>query len=266
MNNVEILPLIIDLTGSFFRSSRDALERARQAQLNKSPQEPAGLNIFPYRAEGQASIESIVFSFLTIEATINYLFFNELRERQLKGIEKWLRQKWKWNLSIYDRFILLLNQFSMADVDNFQYLTSLFTEFITFRNRIVHAMPEQYHALVERSGTESEVLLHDVEPVQERRHFSISDLSDEIGRINYEDAKRCFEIMLLVICFLDEQFIAEFEFPWPAGVSVQKYLRPRDIIASLDFRYYTKLCIESFIPESIKELKKVQQNNQPDRE
>jgi hypothetical protein len=266
MNNIEILPLIIDLTGSFFRSSRDALERARQAQLNKSLQEPTGLNIFPLRDESQASIESIVFSFLTIEATINYLFLNELGERQLKGIEKWLRQKWKWNLSIYDRFILLLNQFSMADLDNFQYLTSLFKEFITFRNRIVHAMPEQYNALVERSGTESEFLLHDVEPVQEREHFSISDLSGEIGRINYEDAKRCFEIMLLVICFLDEQFIAEFEFPWHGGVSVQKYLRPRDIIASMDFRYYTKLRIESFIPESIKELKNAQKNNQPDRE
>jgi len=88
MNNVEILPLIIDLSGSFFKSSRDALERARQAQLDKKPQEPTGLNLFPYEAEPQASIESIAFSFLTIEATINYLFFNELRERQLKGIEK----------------------------------------------------------------------------------------------------------------------------------------------------------------------------------
>jgi len=252
MNNVEILPLIIDLSGSFFKSSRDALERARQAQLDKNPQEPTGLNLFPYEAEPQASIESIVFSFLTIEATINYLFFNELRERQLKGIEKWLRQRWKWNLSIYDRFFILVNQFSMANLDSFQYLTSLFTEFITFRNRIVHATPEQYHALVEPSGTENVSLVHDVEPVQERKPFSISELSNEIGRINYEDAKRCFEIMLLVICFLDEQFIAEFKFPWPAGVSVQKYLRPRDIISSLDFRYYTGLRIESFIPESIK--------------
>jgi hypothetical protein len=192
MNNVQILPLIVGLIGSFFRSSRDALERAQQAKLNKSPQEATGLNIFPRKAEIQASIESIVFSFLTIEATINYIFFNELRSRQSKGLEKWLQQKWRWNLSINDRYILLLNQYSSANLDDFQCLTSLFVEFIAFQNRIVHAVPEEYYALVELNPGEDECLLHDVEPVQKLERFPVSGLSGEIGKISHDDAKRGF--------------------------------------------------------------------------
>lgn len=264
MDNVKILPLIVDLIENFFRSSRDALERARRSWTDNSIKEPTGLNIFSHRhAETQASIESIVFSFLTIEATINYIFFNELGNRQLKGLDKWLQQKWRRNLSVYDRFILLVNQYSTANLNDFQHLTSLFAEFITFRNRLVHAVPEQYHALVESGPNEKEVFLHDVEPVHSREQFTISGLSGEIGRINCEDAKRGFEIMLLVVCFLDEQFITEFKFPW-AGKDEQEYLRPRDIVASMDSRYYTKICTESFIPAIIKQLKREQQDTSVD--
>lgn len=265
MDDVKILPLIVDLIGNFFRSSRDALERARHARPNNSIEEPTGLNIFSHcHAETQASIESIVFSFLFIEATINYIFFNELRNRQLKGLDKWLQQKWRRNLSIYDRFILLINQYSTANLDDFQHLTSLFLEFITFRNRIVHAMPEQYHALVESGSDENEVFIHAVEPVKNSEQFPVSRLSGEIGRINCEDAKRGFEIMLLVVCFLDEQFIAEFEFPWDSGKDGLEYLRPRDIIASIDFRYYPKICTDSFVPAIIKQLKRAQQDTSAD--
>ena len=250
MDNVKIFPLIIDLMGIFFRSSRDALNRAQHAQSNRNAHEPTGLNIYSHcRSETQASIECIVFSFLTIEATINYLFFNELRDRQLKGLDKWLQQKWRRNLSVYDRFILLVNQYSTANIDNFQHLTSLFLEFITFRNRIVHAMPEHYHALVESSADENEVFIHDVEPVQNPVRFPISLLSGEIGRINCEDAKRSFEIMLLVVCFLDEQFIEKFELPWVSNKGGQQLFRPKDIFALIDFRYYSKLSVESLIPE-----------------
>lgn len=255
MNNVEILPLIFNLIENFFKSSRDALERAKIARSNNSVQKSTDLNAFSHcRVEVQASIESTVFSFLTIEATINYIFFDTLRGHQLRGIEKWLQQKWKRNLSVYDRFILLVDYFVHSNLDDFQHLTSLFSEFITFRNRIVHAMPEEYYALVESFPNENEVLLHDVESVhvQNREQFPVSRLSSETGRINCEDAKRGFEIMLLVICFLDEQFIADFKFPWSCGKGEQKYMRPRDLVASTDVRYYPKLCIEQFVPEDFK--------------
>jgi hypothetical protein len=261
MDNVKIFPLIIDLIGSFFRSSRDALDRSQHTQPDRNVHEPTGLNIYSHcRSETQASIECIVFSFLTIEATINYLFFNELSNRQPKGLDKWLQQRWKKNLSIYDRFILLVNQYSTANVDNFQYLTSLFVEFITFRNRIVHAMPERYHALGETSVDENEFLIHDVELVQKPVEFPVSLLSGEIGRINCEDAKRSFEIMLLVVCFLDEQFIERFELPWVSNKGEQKYLSPRDIFALIDFRYYSKLSVESLIPEISKKSVSKQQD------
>lgn len=260
MNNTKVLPLIVDLVGSFFRSSRDALERAKHAQCNTNAQETTDLNVFQVRqAESQASIESIIFSFLTIEATINYLFFEELRNRQLKKMEKWLQQKWKRNLPIYDRFILLVNQYSTANLDDFQYLTTLFIEFITFRNRIVHAMPEQYDALVEETPDEGEIFLHDVELLRKSERVSCSRLSDEIGKITCDDAKRSFEIMLLIVCFLDEQFIAELEFPWKNSRNELKYMRPREIVASLAPRFYPKVLTEQFIPAHIKEIKNAQQ-------
>jgi len=261
MNEVKILPLIVDLTGSFFRSSRDALERARNAQSNSTAvAEPTGLNVFSHRQpETQASIESIVFSFLTIEANINYLFFEEQRSRTLKNMEKWLRQKWKHGLSVYDRFVLLVSQYAMANLNDFQYLTSLFSEFIRFRNRIVHAQPEQYHALVEPGSVPGEVLVHDVEALFDSRGFPVSGLSEEIGRISADDASRGFEIMLLVLSFLDEQFVSEFELSWPRSVAGEKqYLRPSGILESLTLRHYPKIDPESFVPEFISNLKKHQ--------
>ena len=62
MDNVKIFPLIINLIGSFFRSSRDALNRTQHAQSDRNVHELTGLNIFSHcRSETQASIECIVF-------------------------------------------------------------------------------------------------------------------------------------------------------------------------------------------------------------
>lgn len=265
MKEIKISPLIVDSIGRFFRSSRDALERSKHAQENNSEQDPTGINVLiNHQAEAQASIESIVFSFLTIEATINYFFFVEMRNRQLKTFDRWLQQKWKRSMSINDRFIILVNQYTMANTDDFQYLMTLLSEFITFRNRIVHAMPEEYNALVEETVDESDILYYDVEPLQRQALFSCSGLSGELGRISCADAKRGFEIMLLVVCFLDEQFVGEFVFPW--GKDEQQFMSTKDIIASLPFRYYPKLLTDQFIPEFIKEMKKAQQNHPADPE
>lgn len=259
MDEVKILPLIVDLVGSFFRSSRDALERARTASSGQAAvAEPTGLNIFSHRrSETQASLESIVFSFLTIEATINYMFFREQRSQGMNILEHWLRQKWKRSLSVIDRFMLLVSQYSTANLDDFKDLTALFSEFISFRNRIVHAHPEQYQALVEQGATPGEVVIHDVEPIRNSKGFPMSGLSDEIGRIGLDDASRGFEIMLLVFSFLDEQLVAEFELPWPSKSpsNEQEYLRPRGILESLTFRHYPKIDLGLFVPEIISKLK-----------
>lgn len=262
MNDVKILPLIVDLVDSFFRSSRDALERARTGKSGQpAVGEPTGLNIFSHRrGETQGSLESIVFSFLTIEAAINYMFFSEQGWRRVKTLDSWLRQKWKRSLSVYDRFVLLVSQYSTANLGDFQYLASLFSEFIGFRNRIVHAHPEQYQALVEPGPIPGEVLIHDVEAICNARGFRVSGLSAEIGRISLDDASRGFEIMLLVFSFLDEQLVAEFELPWPSksATSEQEYLSPRRILESLMFRHYPSIDPGSFVPEMISKLKKEQ--------
>jgi hypothetical protein len=72
MREIKLIPLIVELIGSFFASSRDALERSRNAKSSQVVlTEPTGLNIFVHRqADTQASLECIVFSFLAVEACI----------------------------------------------------------------------------------------------------------------------------------------------------------------------------------------------------
>jgi len=251
MDDIDILPLVVHLFGRFFDSSRDALDRARQARADQeATTEPTGLNIFSHRrSETQASLETILFSFLTVEATINYLFFNEQQSTRPKRLDRWLQQKWKRGLSLHDRFVLLVSKYSTANLDDFQYLETLFCEFVNFRNRIVHTYPEQYDALVEPGVIPNEVLAHDVEATFVGGVFPVSGLAGEIARIGSQDAGRAFEIMLLVLSFLDEQLFAAIELWWPvAGSPGSKALtRPRAIVEALGTRYYPKIDVSSLL-------------------
>ncbi len=259
MKDVQVLPLTVDLVESFFRSSRDALDRALRAKSGQTIHEPTGLNMFTHRrGETQAALESLVFSFLTIEATINYIFFNEQRSRPLSGMDRWLRDKWKRHLRVYDRFVLLIAHYSSDPVDKFQSVVTLLSEFITFRNRIVHAHPEEYDALVEVGDEPDEVRVHDVQRISQTKVFSTSGLSEEIGRIDSHDASRAFEIMLLVLAFLDEQFVAELELPWRIkGMcnNQQQPMRPSAILETIDYREYPGIDPAAFVPEVIAKLK-----------
>jgi len=237
-----LMPLIVELIGSFFASSGDALERARNA---KSTQvvlaEPTGLNIFVHRqAETQASLECIVFSFLTVEACINYLFFREHHGGSSNSLAAWLKQKWRrGGLSVYDRFVLLVDQYATARLSDLQTLCALFSEFISLRNLIVHAYPSEYRALVEEESGSEYSYVHDVEPLSSSGKFPVSGLSREIGRICLDDASRSFEVMLLMFSFLDEQFVADFKLPWEAQNTAEtEAWRPRRILESLVPRHY----------------------------
>ena len=237
-----MMPLIVELIGSFFASSGDALERARNA---KSTQvvlaEPTGLNIFVHRqAETQASLECIVFSFLTVEACINYLFFREHHGGSSNSLAAWLKQKWRrGGLSVYDRFVLLVDQYATARLSDLQTLCALFSEFISLRNLIVHAYPSEYRALVEEESGSEYSYVHDVEPLSSSGKFPVSGLSREIGRICLDDASRSFEVMLLMFSFLDEQFVADFKLPWEAQNTAEtEAWRPRRILESLVPRHY----------------------------
>lgn len=264
MKEVDILPLTVDLVGSFFRSSRDALERAHHAKsIQPEIPEATGLNIFTHRrGETQASLESLVFSFLTIEATINYTFFHQQRSPHSTPMDEWLRNKWKQHLSVYDRFVLLIAHYSSDSPDRHQRIVTLLREFIRFRNRIVHAHPEEYAALVESGDEPDQVLIHDVERVSQTKAFPMSGLSEEIGRIDSHDAARAFEVMLIVVAFLDEQFVSELELPWPTGVAgsnQQRGVSPAGILLAMDVRQYPKIDLGTFVPEVIVNLRAQQE-------
>jgi hypothetical protein len=153
-----------------------------------------------------------------------------------------------------------VSQYGAGNLDDFQRLGALFSEFISFRNRIVHAHPEQYHALVEPSIVPNEVLVHDVDPICNAKGFRESRLSQEIGRISSDDASRAFEIMLLVLSFLDAQLVADLEFPWPlkGSASEEEHCSPRRILSSLVVRHYPEIDPKSFVPKNISELRQAQ--------
>lgn len=253
MKDCDVLPLIVDLMGSFYRSSRDALERASKAACANHSRHITGLTIFSEKnAETQATLETIIFSFLTVEATINYIFFNEQEYKtNQSGLDRWLKKKWKNGFSISDKFNLLFNKYATTDLDKLQNVTSLFYEFASFRNRIIHSYPEKYDALVEYSDIPGEILLHAAEPCNTQKLFPRSGLSKEIAKIGYPDAARCYEIMLIVLALIDAQFIAELRLPRHKN-SVNKEdlitASPSEVLESLKPRYYPDIDPKTFAP------------------
>ena len=260
MTDVDVLPLIVDLIGLFYRSSLDALKRAKTAAYAHPFRECTGLTVFSQRdAETQATLESVIASFLTIESTINYTFFSELDHKHSQsGLDRWLKQKWEGRLSILDRFNLLFSQYAITELDKFQSVTSLFQEFVTFRNRIVHPHPEKYAALVEHSDIPGELLIHEVEPFKTSKPFHHSGLSEEIARIAYSDAERCHEIRLLVIALIDGQLVIDLRLSWydhPSELTGYNSSTPAQLLELLSHRYYSKIDPKTFIPEFITKLK-----------
>ena len=60
-----------------------------------------------------------------------------------------------------------------------------------------------------------------------------------IGRICLDDASRSFEIILLMLSFLDEQFVYEFALPWLLKNATDRESQgPRQILELLVPRYY----------------------------
>ncbi len=182
----------------------------------------------------------------------------------------WLQATRPHGSSFHDRSVAALEKVSQSEAfansvgyahkDGVKSLLLTSRDGFGFRNRIVHAHPEQYHALGEQGFTPDDLFVHDVEPIPNARGFPATGFSQEIGKISLHDASRGFEIMLLVLSFLDEQFVAEFEFPWPCknATSEEEYRRPRGIIESLALRHYPKIDPESFVPEIISKLHRAQ--------
>lgn len=248
MKKIEILPYSLDLLDVFYSSSRDALARAKHTTITHSA---ARNSLGQKYAETQGVIETVVASFLAIEAATNYTYFHEVNGRTSESaLDKWLKKKWKRGLSISDKLMLLLDQYSSVDLNKFQALRTLFNEFIVFRNRIVHSHPEEYDALVELSDISDEVWIHAVEPQSKETCFANSKLSEKIGEINYKDAARCYEIMLLIIALLDGQFILELKLSMYKNnddLTATISETPQELIKSLSHRFYPDIDPELFI-------------------
>jgi hypothetical protein len=251
VKDIDVIPLIVDIIQVFYSSSYDALNRAKRAAQSHSISNNIGLTIFSQmHSEVQATMESTIASFFTIEAAINYTFFTEVdNTHNQEDLDKWMKKKWK-NLSLNDRLILLLSKYGITKLDKFQDVIGLFQEFVTFRNRIVHSYPFKYEALVEPTSLPNEVRIHAVDPVLPP--LSQSGLSGEIARISYPDAVRCYEIMLLLLTLLDKQFILDLELAWydnPEEMTGINIATPTELYNSIQHKYYPNIDISVFIPE-----------------
>ena len=163
----------------------------------------------------QASIETVIASFLSIEAMINTCYFEELSgKNRLSESDKFIKKKWSYDINIIDKLSLILGEYTMVETDKIKPLFTLFIEFATFRNKIVHSRPDIYDALVEQSDIPNEVTVHALERKTDVTSFPTTKLSEEVGRIGYEDAEKCYEIMLLIIALLDSNFGIDLELSW----------------------------------------------------
>lgn len=245
MKPIDILPLTIDLVVIFFNSARDALLRGKHVapeQLELG--EVRGLYVFN-RGERivQAAIETVITSFLSIEALINTCYFNELNEnKRLSESDKFINKKWVYGMNIMDKLSLILGQYTMVEIDKIKPLLTLFKEFVTFRNKIIHSRPDIYDALVEQSDIPNEVTVHALDWKNDTKSFPTTKLSEELGRIGTQDAEKCYEIMLLIIALLNSNFGIDLELSWYDSYSDQStglcYGTVLETIDQLSIRYF----------------------------
>ena len=255
MKPINILPLTVDLVIVFFNSARDALMRGKLANPEKVESgEVRGLYIFNKSDRlVQTILETVIASFLTVEAVINSCYFEEVRgKRWLSESDKFIKRKWgHGGISITEKLSLILGEYTMVEVDKIQPLFTLFKEFATFRNKIVHSRPDLYDALVEPSIMPDEIIVHAVDRINRTASFPTTQLSEELGRGGYQDAEKSYEIMLLILALLDSNFEIDLELSWYDQSSNQsaelRYGTVVETINQLNLRYFGHIDPNTFV-------------------
>lgn len=151
-------------------------------------------------------LTSCIFSFLSLESSINRLFY-ETFLRSDKGkieIKKDIPQsiisylEWK-RLSVRDKFILLPPLTSEYEFDTKSVPFSLFSEFIKFRNRLVHPkMLTIAHTLKVTTSDETsfsgELIKQSLDNPSNKKDFFLTDFATSFNKLTVNDAEKAFEI------------------------------------------------------------------------
>jgi len=246
-SNIQVVKLRIDLVNSLFCSARGALDRAKRANPYSSYAETQSEPRISSAEEIQATVETCTTAFFTVEAALNRIFFESLKTKTQTPFDKWLKSRWRFGLSILDKITLPLHEYANTDFTDFPLLREIFVEFTNFRNRLVHTAPQEYELLLQYPEGQEGGLLEDVYTPSERESiFPRTNLSKGIWLLNYYDAAKCYEIMLLMLTFFSSKFNYLAVLWWDTKQKRSRYRvrAPKELLEDLQDRFFPQVSID----------------------
>lgn len=129
----------------------------------------------------------------------------------------------------------------------FPLLREIFVEFTNFRNRLVHTAPQEFELLIHYSEGQEGGSLEDVyTPSEKENIFPRTGLSKGIWYLNYYDAAKCYEIMLLMLTFLSSKFAYPGILWWDTKRKHSRYRvrAPKEVLADLQDRFFSQVSID----------------------
>jgi hypothetical protein len=190
-----------DLSEEFIQSAYDLIEETK---------------IYDWRFTRSKIVTSCVASFLSIEAYINRIFFDcysASSKTKLvilpsipEAIKLHIKASWS-KLSIKDRCIIVIPLISKKELNINDKPFNLFIEFIKFRNRLVHAKTwETEHLTLVTHVNLNEKMegswggkTLDVKSLQLNGTYPLTKFSEDLSKLNINDAEKALEIALTTI-------------------------------------------------------------------
>lgn len=187
-----------DLADDYLQSAFDIIEEIKIIKYERSLRRKV--------------ITSCILSFLSLEASINRVYFMSFKTSAKvqkdntvnapASIVNYVMMNWK-RLSIKEKFVLLPPLISNYEFDTSAKPFNLFNEFIQFRNQLIHAQTwEAEHSILithfnlnERgNGTWGGKTLYIKSLNNKRNEFTLTKFAKTFESLKLEDAEKCLEI------------------------------------------------------------------------
>ncbi|NOR46891.1 MAG: hypothetical protein GQ533_02425 [Methanosarcinaceae archaeon] len=156
----------------------------------------------------QDILTSCIFSFLSLESSINRLFYEtfvrsdkskiQIKKEIPQSIISYLRQSWQ-RLSVRDKFILLPPLSSEYEYDTKSVPFNLFSEFVTFRNLLVHPKMLTIANTVKVTTSDEtsfggELMNQSLDNSLNKTKFNLTNFATSFNKLTVNDAEKAFEI------------------------------------------------------------------------
>lgn len=153
-------------------------------------------------------LTSCIFSFLCLESSINRLFYEtfvrsdkgkiQIKKEIPQSIIFYLSKSWQ-RLSVRDKFILLPPLSSEYEYDTKSVPFNLFSEFVTFRNRLVHPKMLTFTHTVkvatsDETSFSGELMNKSLDNPPNNKIFTLTNFATSFNNLTVNDAEKAFEI------------------------------------------------------------------------